>query len=500
MCKLKLMHKKRKILKKITMKKNLKVLVFISLTIACFIVLLPIIINANNEVVGRLTIHLQGVDKAKVSIIPLTGHNPIEVVNVERSRKGKAVTIPDNHIPGEFLLKFEFQNQKTQGRPLSNEKMIIMGFQNVELFVNPLHINNPDSTYFLPGEKENALFLSFMKKNMHNNEMLELLHGLLSKYDERDSDFYKLVFEEYERRRLEHNSWIENKINNNKELFVSSLFQLYYIPAENWQADRLARQMSKIKNYFSGIDFNDTLLLRSASLRTWMDQYVNMHIEVAESRNQIDSLFVLAGFNAIEQAKKGHPLFYGWMVDYFFTGYESLDIQKGIAMLAPYIADENCLTNRRQEIDRRIRGITTLVPGTPAPDFSFNDKNREKISFWEYQTAANYKLVLFWSAGCPHCVVSAKQLYKWYESGDNKSKVEVFAISLDESEEEVEDWKKLKKDFKGWNHILAQGGVNSREAYSYFILSTPTMFVIEPETNTISALPSNVNELIKALK
>ncbi len=482
------------------MKRTLKILVFSGLIIAGFIVLLPFIISANESSGINLTLHLKGIDEAKVSIIPLTGHSPIEVLILQKSSKGKTVNIPDIYAPGEFLLKFEFQQEQRSGRPLSNEKMVIIGFQDIELFVNPLHINNPDSTYFQDGEKENTAFLKFMRKNMHNNDILELLYKLLNNYDERHSDFYGQVLVEYERRRKDHNNWVTNEINNNKGLFVSSLFPLYYIPDEDWQGNFKTRQYSKIKDYFSRIDFNDTLLLRSASLQSWMDKYVNMHVDIAESRSQIDSLFVVAGFNAIEKAKKGHPLFYGWMVDYFFKGYESLDIQKGIAMLASYIADENCLTERRQEIERRILGITTLLPGTPAPDFVMKDEVGKEKRFWEYQTTADYKLVLFWSAGCPHCVVSAKQLYRWYSSDENKNKVEVFAISLDESEDEIEDWEKLKVDFKGWNHILAQGGINSREAYSYFILSTPTMFVVDPKTNTISALPSNINELIKVLE
>jgi len=68
-------------------------------------------------------------------------------------------------------------------------------------------------------------------------------------------------------------------------------------------------------------------------MKEWMDGFVNFNGELATSVNLRDSIFTLAGKTAIEKARTGHPMVYGWMVDYFFKGYESFNITKGIEML-----------------------------------------------------------------------------------------------------------------------------------------------------------------------
>jgi hypothetical protein len=49
-------------------------------------------------------------------------------------------------------------------------------------------------------------------------------------------------------------------------------------------------------------------------------------------------------------------------------------------------------------------------------------------------------------------------------------------------------------------HLRPEGGINSREAKDYFILSTPFMVLVDARTNTIVGLPENVNELSALLK
>jgi thiol-disulfide isomerase/thioredoxin len=186
------------------------------------------------------------------------------------------------------------------------------------------------------------------------------------------------------------------------------------------------------------------------------------------------------------------------MVDYFFNGYESMNIQAGITMLEPYIKDPNCLTYKRREIEKRVTGIQSITPGTKAPDFTFTDEKGKTQSFADYKTSSKYKLVLFWSADCEHCEAVVNELYKWHQS--NSSKIDVFALSLDESDTEIPKWEVRHKQLTGWNHILTQGGINSKEAEAYFILSTPTMFLVDSKTNEIISSPASFDELMEVVK
>jgi peroxiredoxin len=283
-------------------------------------------------------------------------------------------------------------------------------------------------------------------------------------------------------------------------LFVSTLYNFQYVPAISWEGNETERKHSFREHYFDNIDFNDSLLIRSRDLKSWMDQYVNLYGEEVTTNELRDSLFTVAGRTAIEKAKTGHPKVYGWMVDYFYKGYESFGIQPGIAMLAPYLDDPNCLTSKRQAILKRLEGMKTIVPGTLAPDFTFTDESGKSASFQSYHPETPYKMVLFWSADCSHCMELVHKLYTWWQKPGNAQKLTVFALSLDETETEIAEYDKVLPILEGWKHVLTQGGVNSPEAGSYYILATPVMIVVNSLTNEIVSMPENIEQMESALK
>jgi thiol-disulfide isomerase/thioredoxin len=373
-----------------------------------------------------------------------------------------------------------------------------MNKQDLEFSANPNYINNPDSSFLNKGEVENTILTAFAKQTMINMEMLDLLQSFLLKYDNQESEFYKTGIKEFNTRRLEHNTWIDNQIKENKELFCSNMFYFYYVPDVDWSGNAYQRQQSLIDNYFTGMDFKNKSILRVSYLKSWMDNYVNKYVELASSEDMINDLFVEAGQKAIEHSKTGNPEFYGWMVDYFFNGYESMNIQSGITMLEQYTKDPNCMTYKRKEIEKRVTGIQTLTEGSIAPDFAFTDTNGKAQSFLNFKTSAKYKLVIFWSADCEHCEALVAKIYEWHQ--DNKNKIDIFALSLDESDTEIPKWEVKHKQLTGWNHILTKGGINSKEAESYYILSTPTLFLVDSKTNKIISSPANLEELVEGMK
>ena len=63
------------------------------------------------------------------------------------------------------------------------------------------------------------------------------------------------------------------------------------------------------------------------------------------------------------------------MVDYFYKGYEANGLDAGMKILTPYLDDPNCLTTKRIEINRRLKGIEKLVAGNKASDIDIKDKD-----------------------------------------------------------------------------------------------------------------------------
>jgi len=448
-----------------------------------------------------IKIHLRGVYESKITLIPLTGDNalmPLVEKTGVKNNETTVIVVPKDRLPGEFVLRFDYKSGVTS-TPYPAEKSIVISHQNLELWINPINSGNPDSTYFQKDELENAAFVAFAFESNKRKEKLELLKNFIMNYDDAESKLYKLAVEEYENRRVGFNNWVDEQAKRNSALFVSHTFKFEYMPQIAYKGSETERISSLITHYFDGIDFKDTLLLKTTELKEFMNNYVNMYGAMATSMVLRDSLFSAAGVNAIEKAKKGHPLVYGWMVDYFFNGYEANGIDAGMKILEPYIKDPLCLTKKQLQINKRLQGIKTMVQGTKAPDIVMKDAALQDFNLSSFQTTCPYILVLFWSADCSHCEETVKKLYPWSSQPEIKQKVKVVAISMDENDQEVAKWKEKMKELTGWIHLRGEAGVNSKVANDYYILSTPVMFLIDSQNKTIKGSPATVEELVKAV-
>jgi thiol-disulfide isomerase/thioredoxin len=396
-------------------------------------------------------------------------------------------------------LRFDYR-ETAASTPYPSEKNIFIYQQDLELWVSPKYCNNGDSTWFQKGELENATFLEFSKANGKQKEKLGLLQNFLMNYDDTESKFYQQGIKEYEQRRQTFNQWLKTRSDQDKALFVSTLYGFQYVPQIPWKGSEPERINSLISHYFDGMDFKTPLVIKTSELNKWMDNYVNLYGQLATTVALRDSLFPLAGRTAIEQAKKGDPLVYGWMVDYFYRGYESNAIDAGMKILEPYLNDPNCLTSKRQEISRRLKGMETLVAGSKAPDIALKDPEGGLFELSKLQTSSKYILILFWSADCSHCVELAGSVYPWQQQTDNQKKIEVVAVSLDETDTEIKAWEKKIPELKGWKHLRAPDGVRSKAAADYYVLATPVMVLIDAKTREIIASPNTLKELITAIK
>ncbi|HBX51536.1 MAG TPA: alkyl hydroperoxide reductase [Bacteroidales bacterium] len=493
-------------------------------------------------VVGRgftqditIKIHLRGVYESKITLLSLTGTNALKpIISVNASHGTHLLPVPvADMLPAEFILRFDYKEKETS-TPYPSEKRIIISNQDLELWVNPPYCNNNDSTWFQKNEKENTVSEKFTKENGKQKEKLSLLQNFLMNYDDTQSQFYKQGIEEYEKRCGSYNQWLKEQSTLHKDLFISHTFQFCRDVACNvsFKGDALSatlslskcmskgsetdRLQSVIAHYFDGIDFKDTLLLHTQQLNLFITTYVNMYASLAKTQAGLDSLYPLIGKTAIEKARLGNPKVYGWLVDYFYKGYESTNMPAGIKMLEPYINDTTCLTTKRQAIEKRLKGIKTLTIGTLAPDFIINTSSnltgfenplsfKTGTTFHQYKTNSRYKLLLFWSADCGHCKDLVSKLYTWYNQQHVNTPhgvypiVDVFALSLDNTITEIPIWQNTITQLQGWKHIRCEGGINSTEANAYFILSAPVMILIDTKTNKICAIPGNTEELKHAL-
>lgn len=484
--------------------RNLLVSVYVTawVFVSALVFGMPLLAQDAND--RQLVVHLQGVFEAKVSLILFNGLkavylNPVgEVLNVKNGQTA-TIEIPPQYLPGEFLLRIDYRAKEADS-PYPAERIIYINKQDIELSVKPPYINNSDITNFSAGEKENTVYNAFIKENSAKRMQIDLLRQLLLGYDQPKSDFYNQAVKELEQRRMEYNQWLSDQARTYHELYVSRLFQFQYIPATTWGGSENERLNQIIKNYFEGIDFSDSLIIRSRELSKFMDDYIRLYAMQAKTNEERDSLFTQAGRVACGKASKGHPKVYGWMVDYFYAGYESLNTKDGMAMLQEHINNPNCLTSKKQQIIKRLEGMKKLVPGALSPDFVMSDNEGKNFELHKWKGKARHKLLLFWSVGCESCRQLVNGLRQWSNEPVNKKKLDIIAVSLDETEPEVQKWESAIGALSGWKHLHAKGGVNSPVANDYAILSTPVMFLIGNNNNIIASIPGNLDELIRDLK
>jgi len=330
----------------------------------------------------NINIHVKGVYQTSISLLPLAGDKALRsIIKKKNIKKGAScnITIPKDRLPGQFVLRFDYK-KNAETAPYPSEKYFFVNNKNLELWVHPMHVNNMDSTYFQKGEKENSLFNSFMKENSLKKKKLGLLRNFLIEYDRPESKLYRMGIVEYEKRREEFNNWLVKMSEKNKEQFVSHLFRFQNVTPILWEGTEADRVQSLIKHYFDGLDLNDPQIIKTMDMRQWMDSYVNIYGAMATTVKLRDSLFATAGQRAIEKAKDGHPLVYGWMVDYFYRGFESFNMQSGIQMLETYANDPHCLTKKRLAIQKRLEGMKNMMVGRIAPDFAIK-QDGEDIQF-----------------------------------------------------------------------------------------------------------------------
>jgi hypothetical protein len=472
------------------------------LVIPVFIWFLPLF-HASAQIQDvTITVHLRGISESKISLLGQSGSKvfkPITEIEGVTDHDTSRILVAKEFLPGEFVLRFDYK-EKESSSPYPSEKYIFVSGQDLELWLNPMYCNNPDSAWFQKDERENRTFADFSEENGRKKEKLSLLQNFLMNYDDPGSEFYRQGILEYEKRRTSYNKWLTDRILTDKTLFVSQLYRLEYLPEIEWNGKETDRIRSLIDHYFDFMDFDSPLLIKMSELNKWMDNYVNLFGELSTTMALRDSLFPEAGRRAIEKARKGSPLVYGWMVDYFYRGFESNGISAGMKILEPYLNDPNCLTSKRVEINRRLEGMKTLLPGGKAPDISLKDTEDNPFDLYAMETRCSYILILFWSAGCSHCMELVDKLYPWQQKSEMQQKIDIVAVSLDETEAEIKLWKHKITELKGWKNLSETGGINSKAARDYFILSTPVMILLNAGTKDIIAFPNTIGELISAVK
>ncbi len=439
---------------------------------------------------AHVTVRLHGIYDATVTLTPYEkGHFKTALAEIPQVKDDVRIEIPEAFLPGQFLLRMDYR-QKVEDQPYPAEFVFFMNQDDLTLGINPLAVH-PDSIDF-GSDKENPAYFLFQQENSQRRQQLALLEQLLAGYDSRSGKFFKASIEEFKKRQIDYNQWISDQEKQHSDLFISSTFSFQKVPKTQWDLPMEQQVLEQGSHYFDEVNLSDSLILRTQAFNDFITTYMRMFGMQATTEELRDSLFTHAGRLACEKASQGHPEVYGWMVDYFYQGYETYAIASGMKMLEKHIQNPNCLTSKKQEILRRLEGMAKLTIGADAPAFEAEMMNEMQVRFTGVSKGKSYSLLVFYDSDCGHCTDLLQNLKSWHEKPENSAWVEVVTIALDEDREA---WEKFHshENFL-WTDVWAPGGINSKAANDYYILASPVMFVIDKDQKILQ-MPESVTQL-----
>ena len=443
-----------------------------------------------------LTLHISGVYDATVTVIPFTGTNNVSPLCVlQNVRKDTVINFPDDMLPGEFDIRFDYRVNPTD-KPSPSDMMFFMNRQNIEWKLNPQYI--PDDSLVFLNDDENSVYRRFMQDEKHRwKQEIGLLEKVAVYYDHSRNTFYKKLIQEYNSRRKEYNAWIDEQTEQYGKLFASRLFQLQKVqtlPDENLDEQNLLT--GHINHYFDDFNFSDTLVIRTRDIMTFMEDYMSLFGILVKQGKPRDSLYVAAGEQACTLASKGNPKVYGWMADYFYKGYEQASIEAGKQMLQKHINNPNCFTRERQLIANRVKGASLFQEGTAAPYFQAETNKQTIFDFATYRTAKKYCMLVFYDSQCLHCQQLLSGLKQLYAADSIQHDFDIISVSLDS---EQQPWLNYSQASGfTWTDVWAKGGMLSKAANDYCVIGTPVVYMLNSDRKIVK-LPQYVEQMIKKI-
>ncbi len=336
---------------------------------------------------------------------------------------------------------------------------------------------------------ENQLYFDYLKKRNDNEYKLELLHPLLGMYPI-DDPFFEKIQTHYDKINQDLKTHVDNVTSRYPATFAAKLIKADFTPRPPASLPEEEHINYLRAKFFDNIDFSDSDLLYTGIIANKVIQYLSLYQNNRISKDQLEVEFIKA-VNVIMNKTQINPEIYEFAMDYLINGFNSYGFDRVITYIADNInLDDQCFdSERKAELEKKVESLRKFAVGIKAPDFTAVDMSGKKVRLSE--TGAEYTLLVFWATWCPHCTGLVKELRQLYLP-DNKDKLEIITVSLDESEEDLQsflagggyDWINIC-DFKKWRGDVVQ---------LYDIYATPTIFLLKNDL-TIEAKPMNYNEV-----
>jgi len=396
------------------------------------------------------------------------------------------------------MYRIVFDNINERGARKDNYIEILYNNEPVEIIT--YYDNILDSMKVVKSE-DTRIYYEYLKREINFNSKLDAIIRLMRFYNKNDK-FYDVLKNEFMNQQDNISKMISRyTINENTRLANSIIRSKAIAMVDDDNVEESRFQVYFKKHYLDNVNFNDTMLLWTNVLGLRITNYFKMwqnNVRTQEEYNEIikkciDTIMIKSSTNSIVKQS---------IISFLINGFNYLNnsvILEHIYNLANEDSinakgkineEELELAKRKVEFNKKIK-IGDYSPDIISKDIYGKDVRLSKLD-------AKYKLVLFWSGECPHCVEIMPIIRDFYEDvkKNNDKKLEILALSINTMEEDVLDL--VKKQNIKWINIVEKDGWESKYVQEYGVYSTPTMVLIDSSLKVIG-IPNSVEELKRLL-
>lgn len=339
------------------------------------------------------------------------------------------------------------------------------------------------------GSIENQLYFEYLNRRNLMEYKLELL-GPVKAYYPQDDPFYSEVVEKFKNITNDFESFVKDVTSEHPETFVSRIVKADHTPSPPIDMNQREAMEYMRAHFFDNIDFNDTSLLYTNVIAGKVMQYLSFYQNNRMTKDQLQVEFIKA-VNRIMDETNVNQMVYEYVLDYLLTGFESYGFEKVITYIADNVSfDETCVNSERKaQLEKKVESLKKFSVGKKVPDFTSVDLLGNEVTLSEI--GSQYTLLVFWATWCPHCSRLLPELETIYFP-ETRDKLEIVAVSLDESPEELEGF--LAEGNFSWINISDYEKWNGELVQLFDVYATPTMYLLFQD-RTILAKPMTFDEL-----
>lgn len=349
---------------------------------------------------------------------------------------------------------------------------------------------NPSDQVQIVESIENKIYYDYLYTKGMTLYKTDLLGPLLQNYPVNDP-FYQQVINQFNSLKENLDIRVETLVEQNPGTFAAQIIRTDKPLLPDPALTALQQSIYLRSHYFDETNFTDTLLTRTNILSSKVVGYLSLFQENNMTKEQLEDN-LLIGLDTVLIKAAANQQVYEYVVDFLINGFQAIGFEKGLE----FVAEHNQLgqfcvnTERKKELENKIELINKLSIGKTAPDFETVDLQGKMIRLSD--VGAEKTVLIFWASWCPHCDEIMPVINKLYNP-KNKRELEVVAVSIDDSRNEVETAIE-KNGYGSWINIAELQGWDGQIVEEYGIAATPTIFILD-KNKTIIGKPVSVEEL-----